>query len=489
MKKYSFFRNLFFSFAIISFSCIATNEKDPKIASLDSKINAAVSDTLRIKLRTEKLLLIWSNDSTAGETEFKNIVAEISKLKIKGHQLQLYYGLSKTLYQSKYSKAFQQSQQLGLSVAQKIKKGNWKSKFYKNYAEFFKHQNDLNKSIACYDTAIMVIDSPDPAYKAELYTMLGRNYYHNGDYRNAMLKYIEAQRIYETYRIKNEDYAQIFHFIGSVFKRQNNDEKALSYYQKMLEIAKEIGSNTVECEALDLLAGRYWQLGNSKKSFELRHQALALAKQTNDYDLQVMITLNLASYYFSEKQFDKALLLINDAEKIGKTNNALDVKNEVFLYLLKGSTLSKTRNFKLAIEYLNKALSQAKGTYKKKLLNLSDLHAELAYAYSGMGDYKSAYENILIHMDYNDSLINAENIRANNDLEKKYEAEKKEAEIKLLNLDKTIQRIELEKERSAKNLFIAGFCIAFFLAGVISFMYIKYRKSNAFGVKEKNTSV
>ena len=479
MPKFRFFLPIVFLTLILQFASTAVSSNPSEETESKQKNNSSNPDSLALSNEIDRMLLIWEKDSVQGEAEFQKIFSKISKYKIKGEKLHWYYTLGRKLFYSGHQKAFLKTQQSGLRLAVTLKKGNWKSKFYKNFGDFEKYRDELKISSAYYDTSLMVMDTPDPVYKADLLTTLGRNYYNLAEYKMAMLKYIEAQKIYENYGIKNEAYLDIFHFIGSVFKRLYNNEKALSYYNKMLEISREIHSIDKECEALDLLAGIYSSTDSLQKSFELRHQALKLAKTTDDYELQVLIMLNLADYYQVERKYDEALQLLNEAESIMTKHRSNNNQNRIYLEISKGVILSNTGKPREAISYFESALKLAKGINKKRLLTLSEIYAELADAYSALGDYHSAYNHLLVHMEYQDSLINEKNIKVINELEKKYEAKKKEAEIRMLNLDKTIQKFELEKERLTKNIFIGGFLVTLFLTAFLSYFYYKYRRNNS----------
>lgn len=472
----------FLTFSTFHQHCFAENGDKEKIKELDNKIKAASNDTVLLQLKIEKMLLVWAKDSILAQGMFQEISSEILRLKIKSQQLQLLYYFAGGMSEKGHVKEFYNIHRKGLLLAKNIKKGNWKSRFYAQLARHYHHQDEIKNSVAYYDSALMLMDSPDPAFNAMLKTDQGRNHYDLGNYRNAMLHYIEAQRLYENHGIVNDSYVKIFHYIGSVFKRLENQGKAISYYQKMFEIAKKINNISLECEALDLMASSYKELGDSKKCLELRKEALQLSQQTKDFDLQVLILLNLANYHNSEKEFNQALSFINKAEAIGNKYQVLEIEDEIYIALMKGRMLSKTGNHKEAVLYLEKALTMSKGIEGKKLLTLSEVYAALAFAYSRMGNYQSAFENILVHMDYNDSLLNMENVQATLEMEKKYQAEKKEAEIRILQLDKAIQKIALEKERSQKKLLIAGLLGAILVALFLSVRYFKKRKENSLEV-------
>ncbi|NOT37129.1 MAG: sensor histidine kinase, partial [Saprospiraceae bacterium] len=74
--------------------------------------------------------------------------------------------------------------------------------------------------------------------------------------------------------------------------------------------------------------------------------------------------------------------------------------------------------------------------------------------YSITGNYKEAYNYIFLHQQLKDSLINLENSKIINELNTKYETEKKDQEIKVLNLNQELSNTRLRSEKN-KNYGLA----------------------------------
>jgi serine phosphatase RsbU (regulator of sigma subunit) len=89
----------------------------------------------------------------------------------------------------------------------------------------------------------------------------------------------------------------------------------------------------------------------------------------------------------------------------------------------------------------------------------------------GLGRYRDALDNFRLYKDYSDSIFTSANQQSINEMEIKYQTEKKQKEIELLNRQKEIQ--------SFKNkLLIAGIVIMLILTGLILFAFINKRKHN-----------
>jgi hypothetical protein len=72
-------------------------------------------------------------------------------------------------------------------------------------------------------------------------------------------------------------------------------------------------------------------------------------------------------------------------------------------------------------------------------------HFIFSKLYAQKGNYKKAYENYQAYSNEKDSILNLESIKRIADMQIRYETEKKEKEIQLLNKDKKLKELELAK--------------------------------------------
>src|SRR5690606_24792376 len=80
-----------------------------------------------------------------------------------------------------------------------------------------------------------------------------------------------------------------------------------------------------------------------------------------------------------------------------------------------------------AISLFSEALQNAENTgYVDYMIKA---HQGLSQAYSKIGDYKKAYHHQSFYVSLNDSITNKENAEMINEMEKKFQSERKEQEI------------------------------------------------------------
>ena len=96
-----------------------------------------------------------------------------------------------------------------------------------------------------------------------------------------------------------------------------------------------------------------------------------------------------------------------------------------------------------------------------------------------MGNYQSAFSNLLIYKTIMDSLFNVTKSRQLQQIEIEYETAKKEDSIKLKDLDiaflinkNNLQQANLKQARTIKNVTIPGIILAI---GILGLVYRQYR--------------
>jgi serine phosphatase RsbU (regulator of sigma subunit)/lipopolysaccharide biosynthesis regulator YciM len=324
--------------------------------------------------------------------------------------------------------------------------------------------------------ALKQMEDNEPRLKSRILMERGRVYYDLSNYNMAMDNYMKALKVLDKHNIRNSDYVDLMHFIGSVFKRQNDEAKAMEYYEKMLQLSRENKNKYQEAEALYLLADLYAFAGDYEKDLDYLTKALAIYRDL-EYETGIaQLQLNIAHGEIYSEEFDSAIKRLEEVLDISKrlSINDFDVTVHRYLgriYAKKGDILRSDKHFNLAIE-------MAQSSEVKRLLNLSDIHRNIAYVYYDRGNFKSAFDQLELHLVYNDSLIRQKNQEVIHGLEQKYENKKKAARIEVLNKDKKIREKELERKNTTIRAFIIGISLVAVLALTVFYGLINNRRKN-----------
>ncbi|GDX52689.1 hypothetical protein LBMAG27_17360 [Bacteroidota bacterium] len=309
--------------------------------------------------------------------------------------------------------------------------------------------------------------------ESSIYMYRGRAWYETGNYKNAMADYLKSELYFENNKIADNEYGHLLHFIGSIFKRQNDNQQALKYYSRIIDLGKLIHDRQLEAEGLYLCADIYYQLGDSAKDLDMSMRSLEIFSELQNYPMEGMMLMNIAHHYLAGHNFKKAKEYLDKSVEVNKLHNYN--KNLATIYRYYGKYYSKTGNYKLAQEYLAKSFEEAEKSNTNRLLLLSDLYRTQASIHYDNNNFKAAFESLEDYQYYYDSLVNEENSNAIHDLEARYQNDKKEKEITLLNKDKALGNLKLNSARQ-KNIFLIValiMVVSFFL-----FFFSRYRLIN-----------
>src|SRR5437879_1151923 len=129
----------------------------------------------------------------------------------------------------------------------------------------------------------------------------------------------------------------------------------------------------------------------------------------------------------------------------------------VMSYVNIGDVFTKQRKYSEARKYITDGVQLSKEIGAKDFLK--DSYEGLAKLSEATGDYKSAYEYHKLFSEIKDGLLNENNARKVTEMKTKYETEKKENEIGMLNKDKEIKTIRIEKQKAAIKYLVGGFTL------------------------------
>ncbi|MCB9223664.1 MAG: SpoIIE family protein phosphatase [Crocinitomicaceae bacterium] len=315
-----------------------------------------------------------------------------------------------------------------------------------------------------------------PYLMARSCQLLGRTYYEMGVYDSAMVYYMDAKKLYEENDIVHEDYGYLLHFIGSVFKRQDDYEMACEYYEQEIEYGRKHNLKLVEVEGLSLSG---LCIEDPYELLKIDLECLRIYQELNK-GMSMGITLTyLAEDYLKLDMEDSAMYYYEKAietyEKEGEISLLGATLSDYALMLI---DLGK---FALAEKNLKRAEELAAKTGIKQQIRYWTLYGAYFNLRYEQGRYKEAVDYQKLMFAYRDSSRNQEHQDAILEMEVKYNDEKQKAQLAILAKDNELAKKEnlLAKEEAEtqsfiKKIFMVGGFIVLLL-GV--FVFIKYRES------------
>jgi len=289
----------------------------------------------------------------------------------------------------------------------------------------------VKSNIAEYDSALYYYRKALPLSdkaksirsKALTFTNIGNVYQFKGELDSVPVYYLKAIKLYEL----TNDSASIsntFSNLSTLFETLNQTDKQIEYLEKAIK--------TVPMTDIELLGMCYGDLGlayinKKKEELALRNFNLSdsISKLGEMPRLAFFNLRNFGEYYLYKESYKKAIEYYEKAIEKGTESSDEYYKNDLLLNL--GIAHNELRDFSKASNYLKQALdmgvkSGAIEIQRKAALNLSKV-------FQVQGNFKNAYDYHKLYSNLKDSLVNSNKIQTINELETKYQSEKKDKEI------------------------------------------------------------
>jgi signal transduction histidine kinase len=276
-------------------------------------------------------------------------------------------------------------------------------------------------------------------------------YHEQGNYSEALENYFKSLRIREEIGDKR-GVAWSLNNIAETYDALGNHTDALAYFIKSLRILEEIGDKQNIAVSLNNIALQYSSQGNNADALAYNIKSLRLFEEIGDKygianSLSTIAAMNQKQKKYAEalENFMKSLRIY---EEIGDNVNIASTLNNI------GNVFRLQRKFNEALPYSFHSLRLADsiGAREKK----KDALESLSICYDSLGQHKKAFEYYRQFVGLKDSMVNAENLEKTAKLKEGYDAEKREQQIQVL-------QIQQAQENIIRNALIAG---ALVLAGV-----------------------
>ncbi|MDW8220508.1 MAG: tetratricopeptide repeat protein, partial [Bacteroidota bacterium] len=245
---------------------------------------------------------------------------------------------------------------------------------------------------------------------------IGNLYMKQKQYKQALEHCLRALAAFE--RLSDKRGTAYAHLrIGEIYERQHHNDQAIEHYQESLRLRRELGDSEGLITPLTSIATIYRTIGQDSLAFLFYQQSLAIERELH-HDKGLAGTLvGLGLLYMNKQQYDKAIA--SAEESLYHARKASAVEEEA-----------------AALKLLTQAYSQRR-------------------------DYAKAFQWQQAFLHLRDSLYNEETSSRIASLRAEYEAEKRAAEIELLQHNRQMQYWMLTGSGVALLVFIVLSIILF----------------------------
>lgn len=270
-------------------------------------------------------------------------------------------------------------------------------------------------------------------------------YLNRGMFEDALKYVLEALKINE--EIGNTAWAaRNLSVIGRLHNEMNQYQEALNSYQKALKLFTEKGDKKAIATSNINIGNCYLNLKNTGSAITHFKIALEIPElRTRD---KVFAFNGMGNILFKQDSLEEALnyfLMASDIfDEVPDREGYEDTNINI------GKIYTRKGQFDLAERYLLNALSY--GNKTESNITIRNSLEQLYRWAAAKGDFKKAFEYQSAYLQLKDSLLNLDNNKAVSELKLKYDTDKKDNEIKLLEKEKSIRDLRVQQQEQLLNL-------------------------------------
>lgn len=339
-----------------------------------------------------------------------------------------------------------------LELSKKAKHQEGEAVSYLTLARYYNRAQDFEQSHQYLEKAEQLFSRIKQANQLlKVSRVHAENEMRKGNFEAAM-KILQAN-IDKSKKLKNPTEEAInLAMIGNIFTFNQQFGEAEKQLLKALMVIRTTVSKREESIMLSNLASCYFSWQKNEEGKKCLDTFFVIQQQLNDPVLLASAKANMANYYMYKGEFDRAINALNEAHLFYERIN--DIPKISF-------TLKRRADLFILMKEYQKAIADAStGIELLKDKNEMDIHiADYYYiiyqAYNALGKYKEAINAFETAYEYKAKAISSETSNTILELKEKYETEKKEEEIKLLQ--------EQNKTKDARLQARAYFIIALLL--------------------------
>ncbi len=344
----------------------------------------------------------------------------------------------------------------------------YESLYYNKKGIYFWNRHKIDSSLWYYrKTAELQHDAQTASLVAEACANCGVAYIILGKLDSAKL-FVEKNLLIVTEQNDEKGIARANYYLSAIYIDKGLYSKALEYQMlsiRHIENIKDTSELINNYNSIGVIYYKQKMFDEAKKAYL---KAADLSYTSNNFSSFPTICNNLYNIYNIQNKPDSSSYYLNLAlDKVDKSNvrtygtllinrgmiflekkqidsaeyylkktlslpNARDVINNYVLDKNLGLIKVYRREYDSAQYYLNLALENAKS--KQNIDRLSDCYKTIALLDSARGDFKSAFQNQKLYKVYYDSVFNNENQKRIDVLNMEYEVEKKDFQLRELDL-------------------------------------------------------
>lgn len=355
----------------------------------------------------------------------------------------------------------------GLNLADKLKDKKNKA-WVLNYLGSTYYYSGMNDSAFYYHSQALEIrlTIDDEKGLGASYNNLGNIYADQGKSALALNYFLKALSRFEKIGFTN-GVGIVYNSLGNLYYAQKKFDLSLYYFQKSLENQLKLNNVLGIIHAYNNIAIMYDEKKDLKKALEYYNKSMELAEKTGNISDEITCLNNIGQLYITQKEYGKAEECLRLSLKLNQ--GEVDSVKLVSPLINMGYLHKEQKQYDSALFFYEKGIACAEAMGLK--VSLKESYSHIATVYALKKDFEQAYNYELLYDQVKDTLFNEESNKQLQELQTKYDTDKKEQTIVLLEKDKTIQT-------NIRNSIIGISVLGFLLTLVLLFAFRNKKRAN-----------
>lgn len=336
----------------------------------------------------------------------------------------------------------------GLALALKnIGRGYYNQGSYFDAIKIWQQASDIYKSIG------------DSTGVANMLSNQGAAYFNQGDEAKSLELHLQSLRMSESLGDSLRILTSLTN-IGAVYSNKvATYQKALEYFLRSYDYSKVIKDPYSIGTSAANLGETYFKIGDNKTALYYLNESIKAYEGEEDLPFSINY---IGRIYTRQKEYQKAIASHTQAFDISKKFDLrLDMVQSLIgiaqAYSAKGDITSSIEAYKQSVE-ISIPLNAT--------IEIKEAYQGLSADYASLKDYSNAFHYQQLLLAIKDTIYNITTDKKLGTLQFTFDLEKKESQINLLNKDKEIQQQEIRRQKLVRNGFIGGFGIVLLFAAV-----------------------
>lgn len=278
--------------------------------------------------------------------------------------------------------------------------------------------------------------------------------------------------------------AQTYNNLGLIYRKIRRYDKAIDMYEQSIAIKEQLDQEKGLLNTYLNLTSLYNENAQYNKVLPLSERILALSRELDLPDYFVSGLNNLGIAYKNLEAYDQAEVAFKEGLEMLRDFHEPQLSNEI--------------NFSMAeLAYLQGKLSLSRAYLKEtkkwfdqyKNLEAQRAYYELSYkVFRDFGQTTRALKELEKFTEINEQFLNEKSLEQINELQGKYELEKKERTIAQLELEQKQAALSLANYQNQRNLFVFAAAMFLLLAGFLYYRYYIKQKTSKL-LEQKNEQI